>query len=347
MNKAAFYGYMEFFDQKNIDYSDDDVGYCMYVGSKRNLEFGKKAVEYDTEYSFEIRTVLLANNIYKFHHPPPLTFYDFNYINKSTCELLVNKAFYKLTSFVIVLNDWFDLYRNELSREAYSLALYLGRNKYLDLCKEIYDVSESYFFKKLNVTNDSNIYFKQSDYDDIEIIKFRKFTKREIVNNYDIARMCFNHGDRSNLVLSKLINTDYVKYKHLLDEYKPFLLYTKDYIDMSTDTEYFSKNLKYNIIYIRMLIILTDTNDPDLEHSGIGPFSIDIPEYNLYIIAKKYCLELHLKRIMDLYLKHGKLYKILDLENERYVYEEYTELPDVAKCNVLTGDELNPNNIYF
>lgn len=93
-----------------------------------------------------------------------------------------------------------------------------------------------------------------------------------------------------------------------------------------------------NICYINIL-----NNAIGVEDKVTG--YIDVPEFNLYKLAKKYRDKRTIDKIMELYYKNdNKFVKILDIENERYVYEEICEIPYVEDFNPLTGDELNPCN---
>ncbi|CCE89075.1 Piso0_001880 [Millerozyma farinosa CBS 7064] len=212
------------------------------------------------------------------------------------------------------------------------------------------EINETYFMKNLNTRmNYDTLYgIEEYDYECETIVKYRKFSRKEIVDNYDIAKCCFENGDISNLVISKLLACNPDKYSYLFGKYKPFLIYTRTAPLYKYSTFSDVKILKYsylNSIYIDILHEAIDilVSENSMRIHFIETDKIDIPEYTLYKLAVKYRVKEVEDRIMKLYLENNKKFiKILDMENEKYVYEEISEFPETEFFNPIKGDELNP-----
>lgn len=367
MNKLAFYGYLEFFNKNYYVLEDnsenEDLLISIMNGCYRNYKFAELVIDLLINYSecFYVNGILIANNSMKFNNIYPKYLYnDFNY--PDVYHSLIFKNHSDLT-FLCILNDWKDIYdkqNHEIQNyKGYSLALYLNKEYYINHQKSLKcekDIDDSYFFYYLNTNirlircnlfpyeisgyESDNDYFDESEFIDNEDKSHMKnVNKYDIVNNFDIAYKLYLNGDKSNLVLSKIINTDAARYRNIFEKYKPFLIFTRNQFD-TYETDRF-KNICpfsiYNIIYMNIII-------NSVIISGISLNEIDIPEYNLYVIAKKLRNKRVLKKILELYKEHGKLYKIMDLENECYIDppEEILELPEVKNIDLFTGDELNP-----
>lgn len=357
-----------------------DLVISIINGCYRNNKFSEycsdiKIMQYRKDL---INGFLIANNSYKaIEHTNLFIYYDFNYPDHEHA-ILGNKqinCLYDNTEqfiFLCVLNDWRETYNKQIFKKrndiAYSLALYLNKEFYIkhqetlinddkEIDKDVYhhnQVNDGYFFRHLNTniryencnlyppgpwtSYDSDIeYFNESDYiDENDRSHIENVTKYDIVNNFDIAYKLYLNGDRSNIVLSKIVNTDPYKFRDIYKKYNPFLLFTRNEVDLNVFT---SSNplVKYNLSYIRIITSATVGDSLPTRY-------IDIPEYNLYVIAIKLRKKNTIDKILELYKKFGKLFKIMDLEKECYIDppEEIYELPNVKNIDIFTGDELNP-----
>lgn len=367
MNKLAFYGYFEFFNKDygvlEDNFENEDLLTSIMNGCYRNYKFAELAIDllYDYSECLYANCILIANNSMKFTNIPTACIYhDFNY--PDIYHSLIFKDHRDLT-FLCILNDWKDIYDKQNHKKqdyrGYSLALYLNKEYYINHQRNLKsekDIDDSYFFYHLNTNirlRDYNLFpyetsgyesdyefFNESEYiDNEDKSHIDNVNKYEIVNNFDIAYKLYLNGDKSNLVLSKIINTDPKRYRNIFEKYKPFLIFTRNefsFYEMNKFKEIYPFSI-YNITYINIIVT-------SVISAYISTNRIEIPEYNLYVIAKKLRNKKVLKKILELYKKHGKLYKIMDLENECYIDppEEIFELPDVKNIDLFTGDELNP-----
>nr|CAE84955.1 hypothetical protein [Debaryomyces robertsiae] len=340
----ALYGYDEFFKTYKFKETKDD--HLLVRGSYINVDMAVKCIEYCKGYYPEINTILVSNNIIKETFSFDSIFYDFHYPNYETYKILRKNGFSQ--GFVAYIHGWHDLLSdNIIGAMLYSYLLYTKKYESIKhINPEDYlfvgdIVNEIYFFKNLKtiMNLDFNYDIFEEDFNCGTIAKYRNFTKKEIVDNYEIAKCCFENGERSNLVLSKLITCNPRKYDYLLDKYDPFLVYTRNLLKSMITGGKNNKYLYLNICYINILNYAIDVDDVVLE-------SIDIPEYTIYKLAVKYRNYLKIDTIMELYKKNGnKFIKILDMENEKYVYEEISEIPEVEYFDPVKGDELNPYSI--
>lgn len=383
MNALAFYGKTEFFDE---NFESNEYTYLSITnGCYRSIEFTKKALnlievgENEKEYMYGI---LIANNINPKNYDviPEFLFYDFKYPKKDFIknlpETIKKEKMYDII-FLCVLNDWKDIYDSIIknlgdenknlgfNKMGYSLALYQNKEYYINHQKSLdkeneVKLDESTFFCYLNTNNeqfDSNIQPKIEYWNceyEVEYIEETEFlgtiekmdlknkpSKYEIVNNFGVAYNLYRKGDISNLVLSKLISTNPDYFLDVYKKYKPFILFTRKDILLSRMYRYIEANplCFYNIKYINILL------NPVL--MNVSTYSkIPLPEYNLYVIAVKMRNKRIINEILELYKEHGKLYKIMDLKNEKYLdpFEEIYDLPKPKDIDILTGGELNP---YF
>nr|CAE84959.1 hypothetical protein [Millerozyma acaciae] len=357
--RIALYGY------NNLEINEDN-DYLVLRNGYRNFKVITKYIDNLDNYYSEANSILIANNIFIEPYFYQYCYYDFHYPSYETVKKIKKLSINVDISFVCVINKWNDLI-DDLSNIAYSYCLYSNNLNYIKEEKKeieghscVTDMNDTYFFKYLNtcttfdynyeIVNDESL--TEGEY----ISKYRKYNTYQIVNNYDIAECCFKNGEISNLVLSKLICTNPNKYNYLLDKYNVFLLYTRDFIDINSEYIITSKNNEYlylNKLYINILTDVVDSSIYDYNYArddlrNYPNFDIDIPEYTIYKLAIKYRNKKLINKIMDLYHKNNnKFIKILDIENERYVYEEINEIPKVDNFNPLMGDELNPyfNNI--
>lgn len=335
----VLYGYEDFFKTYKFKATEND-DYLIVRGSYLNYKIAEKCKDIIEDYYYELNSILLSNNMINYPLNFNYIYYDFHYPNYETCKFLKQNGCN--VNFVAYINKWYNLVEYQVGPLLYSYCLYTKNLKRIqNENKDSYftrdEIDEKYYFKNLNtiMNIDENYEIEEEDFENETIIKYRKFNKNEIINNYDIAKCCFEHGDVSNLVLSKLITCNPNKYEYLLEKYNPFLLYTRNKIkSMCLRNGYFN----LNICYINIL-----NNAIGVEDKVTG--CINVPEFNLYKLAKKYRNKQTIDKIMELYHKNdNKLIKILDIENERYVYEEIREIPYVQDFNPIKGDELNPYN---
>lgn len=356
MKRLALYGC------NNLTINEDN-DYLVLRNGYRNHKVILKYINDLNNYYSEANSILIANNIFNEPFIYQYCYYDFHYPSYETIKRIKQLSIAVDISLVCVINQWDDLI-DELSDIAYSYCLYTNNSKYINEKREEITghscrikMNDSYFFKYLNTvtTFDYNyeIFNDEIEMKDVYISQYREYTNYEIVNNYDIAECCFKNGVSSNLVLSKLICTNPTKYDYLLDKYNVFLLYTRNFIDIYPGECISSKNNKYlylNKLYINVLLDAIDSSVCDYNYirddlRDYPNFNIDIPEYTIYKLAIKYRNKELANKIMELYKSNdNKFVKILDIENERYVYEEISEIPQAEYFNPFTGDELNP---YF
>lgn len=377
--RDAFYGYVRFFDteRKELEEIDKDENWDLFLnmmnGCFRSVEFLKRCYNlpimeiadhelFDLVVANDLSTTLWCNH----------GWHDFKYANYETCtKMVANGINYGPVAFICVLYDWKDLYRQCIltcrSKKAYSLALYLKREFYVAEQEKLEwreedkerNIDDSYCLRKLNTNNrelETNLWphvYGPWDsildcYDETEAmvegdqLDDKYFTKYNIVNNFDIAYKAYERGDRSNCVLSKLICTAPWKIRDLYKEYRPFLVFCRTKIDNLWWMEKINPLVKYNVLYINMMCAAT------IDGHFYREEEIELPEYNLYVLAKRLRNKRVEKRILELYEVHKKLYKIMDLENETYLspYEEIFELPEPDNIDLITGEELNPYYMY-
>ena len=314
------------------------------------IEHGLKSFNCANDLSFIIDQILVSRGQPKRHSESP--FYDFNYPNFETCKELIenDRDAYHGISFIVVLFDWYELYDKSrpLSDEAYTLALYLKRHKYINEKKEI--VSENLFFEKLDMENidlrnaddkkedhGKKKVYEYNHYEDIDKIGMYdckvEIPKYQIVNRFDSAYSYYKNGDRSNETFSKLFSVDPHEYDKHIGESQFFLVFARHDIPCGfVASEKYSK-FKYNILYIN--ILFPNSTQRYEEY-------IDIPEYNLYVAAVKMNNKPLIKKLLELYKEHGKFYKKMDLEKQSFIDEEIYEIPEVEPLDLITGDILNP-----
>ncbi|CAH2352426.1 hypothetical protein CLIB1423_06S06172 [[Candida] railenensis] len=316
-----------------------------------------------------IDKILISRNQLNRHSESP--FYDFNYPNYETCKELINNDKYSDVDFIIILFDWCDLYdeKRGLSDVALELAHYLKRPKYIKEKKEIEDENEniinSQIPREVGMKVNTNLIFDKLDVENIDIRIVRdtykdyykkktfafnsydyihkiptylnpyipRYTKYEIVNDFDKAYYLYENGDRSNEVLSKLFSEEPDKYDEYMGESEFFLVFARHDIDCRHIKSKKYHKFKYNILYIN--ILFPNSTQPFEEY-------IDIPEYNLYVAAVKMNNKSVIKKLLEFNKEHGKFYKKMDLEKQVYIDEEIYEIPEIEPLNLITGDILNP-----
>ena len=344
----------------------DKYNLYSFAGGGDLLDIIEHALKSSDEFLYAISRkvdkILISRNQINRHYYKP--FYDFNYPSYETCKEFIKNGRYSEVIFIIVLFDWYELYDKKMGLGAgYELALYLKRHKYIEQKIEILNENEKLFkihypdkavtrqldfnsiFDELDIEN-TDIYDDLDDLQDsfnqrlhfvdlysyrdtIPIFENTKYTKYEIVNNFDIAYRAYKNGDRSNEVLSKLFSVG----QGIIGESQFFLIFARHDIDCRyTESKKYYKN-KYNILYIN---ILFPKSTQQFEKY------IDIPEYNLYVAAVKMNNKRIIKRLLNLFEEHGKFYKKMDLEKQIFIDEEIYEIPEVEPLNLITGDILNP-----
>lgn len=357
IDRLCYYGCLSVFDDY-YEQLDENYSYTLAIGSRRNLEFAKKCMELDTLTSdgyMEPYGVLLSKNIVLNLQadlnisPYPKAWFEFNYPKPELCIKFKDIEPLCL-DFLGVLYDNKELLNDTLSDVAYSLALNQGKTQYI---KDERDIDDTYFIRHLNIILDGSYLDREQmrdngiydtyENDDYENIHTGIYSDNEVFINYDKAISNYNNNIKSNIVLSKLFasNTTYI---NLLKTENFFLMYTRnnfeDY-DIRRTSEYCNNYLIiYNILYIKILSsIVEDLYKPyNVKH-------ILIPEYSIFELALKYNKKDVIDKIMELYHINGnKFIKILDMKNQKYVYEEISEIPERKIFNPLIGDEFN--NIY-
>lgn len=284
--------------------------------------------------------------------PYPKAWFEFNYPRPELC--LKFKDIEPLClDFLGVLYDYKELLNDKLTDVAYSLALNLGKTQYI---KERRDIDDIYFIKHLNIVLDGD--FKDRDditEEDVYLGEKKEHYKNmhtgiysddEVLINYDKARSNFNNGIKTNTVLSKLVASSH-HYSNICKNHNFFLVYTRNnfkWASTSVTIGYPTNNYLavYNIIYIYIQILSSVVEDL------YKPYNLNdilIPEYSIFELALKYNKKDVIDRIMELYHKNdNKFIKILDMKNQKYVYEKIQKIPERKIFNPLIGDEFN--NIY-
>lgn len=352
IGRLCYYGCLSVFDNYYVklnDYYADNI----IAGSKRNLEFAKKSMELNTltDYTYmHIYSVLLSKNIILDLQtdlnlsPDPKAWFEFNYPKPELCLKFKNRKYLYL-DFLGVLYDNKELLNDKLSDVAYSLALNLGKMQYIKDKREIDDV---YFIKHLNIILDGDFRDREELAEEDIYENHKKehyknihtgiYCDNEVMINYDKARSNFNNNVKTNIVLSKLTSSS-ENYNYLFKTHDFFLIYTRNNLQI---TSYSFNNylIVYNIIYIKILSSVVE----DLYQ----PYNLDdilIPEYSIFELALKYNKKDVINRIMELYHKNDDMFiKILDMKNQKYVYEKIQKIPERKIFNPLIGDEFN--NIY-
>lgn len=358
IGRLCYYGCLSVFDDY-YDKLDLEYEHNIIAGSKRNLEFAKKSVELNTltdDIYCIIFGILLSKNIILDLqtdldlYPYPKPWFEFNYPKPELCVKFKDIKPLCL-DFLGVLYDNKELLNDKLSDVAYSLALNLGKTQYI---KDKRDIDDVYFIKHLNIVLDGDfrdreelaeedIYenFKREHYKNIHT---GIYSDNEVLINYDKARSNFNNNVKTNTVLSKLVASSY-QYSDLFKTQDFFLIYTRNNFQwasylMRIGYSFNNYLINYNIIYIKILSSVIE----DL----YKPYNVDdilIPEYSIFELALKYNKKDVIDKIMELYHRNGDMFiKILDMKNQKYVYEQIQKIPERKIFNPLIGDEFN--NIY-
>lgn len=312
----------------------------------------------------EIKSIIYChevNLIDDYFGIPYVTIHDFNYMPYNILKLYKIKP--PFVAITCIINDWRDLYNtlgfSYRDKYIYSAALY-SKNKYYIEHQESLDPNydekyfrKSCFFYKLININYKNAFNEGRNYGIFDLDCYDEFYLRdvdthidvsnvsnhEIVNNFDIAYRRYLSGDRSNLVLSKIISFNSQYFIEIFKKYKPFLLFTRN---IFVNPKICSDNYNictYNCNYIKLLSGVMFDNVFELDEDFIL-------EYSIYKIAVKFRVDDIVLKIQQLFIKNKKIYKILDFKNECY-YDppiELLELPIVGDVDLFKGDELNP---YF
>lgn len=260
--------------------------------------------------------------------PDPKAWFEFNYPKPELCIKFKNRKSLYL-DFLGVLYDNKELLNDKLSDVAYSLALNQGKTQYI---KDKRDIDDTYFIKHLNIILDGDFRDREELAEEDIYENFKKehyknihngiYSDDEVMINYDKARSNFNNNVKTNTVLSKLTASS-DNYDHLLSTHDFFLIYTRNNLQF---TSYSFNNylIIYNIIYIKILSSVVE----DL----YNPYNVNdilIPEYSIFELALKYNKKDVIDKIMELYHKNGDMFiKILDMKNQKYVYEKIQKIPE-------------------
>lgn len=346
IDRLCYYGCLSVFDNY-YEKLDENYSYTLAIGSRRNLKFARKCMEFQTltiDGYMDAYAVLLSKNIVLDLQA------DFNISPYPELCIKFRDIEPLYLDFLGVLFGYGELLNNKLSDIAYSLALNLGKTQYI---KDRRDIDDVYFIKHLNIILDGSYWDREQmrnddtyllgEKGDYESLHKGIYTDYEVMINYDKALSNFNNNNKTNIVLSKLFasNSTYI---NLLKTDNFFLMYTrnnfKDY-DIKRTSSYCNNYLIiYNILYIQILSSVVE----DL----YKPYNVNhilIPEYSIFELALKYNKQDVIDKIMELYYINGdKFIKILDMKNQKYVYEEIDEIPIRKNFNLLVGDEFN--NIY-
>lgn len=357
IDRLCYYGCLSVFDDYYYKL-DLEYEHNIIAGSKRNLEFAKKSMELNTltdDIYCIIFGILLSKNIILDLqtdldlYPYPKPWFEFNYPKPELCVKFKDIKPLCL-DFLGVLYDNKELLNDELTDVAYSLALNLGKNQYI---KEKRNIDDVYFIRHLNIILDGSYLDREQmrdngiydtyEKDDYKNIHTGIYSDNEVMINYDKAVSNYNNNIKNNIVLSKLFasNSTYI---NLLKTDNFFLMYTRNNLedyDIRRTSNYCNNYLViYNVLYVQILSSVVE----DL----YKPYNVNhilIPEYSIFELALKYNKQDVIKRIMELYHKNNDMFiKILDMKNQKYVYEEIDEIPKRKIFNPLVGDEFN--NIY-
>lgn len=358
IGRLCYYGCLsvfdDYYDKLNIDYEHNII-----AGSKRNLEFAKKSMELETltddVYNIIVSFLLSKNIILDLQtdldlYPYPKAWFEFNYPKPELCLKYKNIKSLCL-DFLGVLYDYRELLYDSLSDVAYSLALNLGKTQYI---KDERNIDDVYFIKHLNIVLDGDFRDREELTEEDIFSTFSKthfknihkgiYPDNEVMVNYDKARSNFNNNVKTNIVLSKLVASSY-HYSDLFKTQDFFLIYTRNNFQwasylMRIGYSFNNYLINYNIIYIKILSSVIE----DL----YKPYNVDdilIPEYSIFELALKYNKKDVIDKIMELYHRNGDMFiKILDMKNQKYVYEKIQKIPERKIFNPLIGDEFN--NIY-
>lgn len=200
--------------------------------------------------------------------------------------------------------------------------------------------SDKLKYDDLNISYDYYDYFTGDVHCNINNVTDKKLIKcihHGIMVNPNFAKRLLNYGNKQfkNKCISSIFSRGPLSSLEYFDSNTFITYYSYNFTRSFPISKYCEivENFKYNFIYN---MILRNFKVHDI-------IVLDIPEYTSYVAACKIGNVHFIKHIEEMYEEVGHFIKILDLENEEYVYEIIHDKPKVD----LDFSIINPYNMDF
>lgn len=384
MHKYAYYGETIAFKRmaKDNDVIDDFINtiyYCINEGCKRNFSFAeyihKNFKFLNLDYKKSITATYLKKGIFETNLY--IDQYDYGlygeFPKKSLDKLINHEEIHDILAYVITLNGWSEYVNKIKKKEEYHIEQIVNELKFDNLFnvkEEVLGITPCFFIPiktnytlkeqfdveifRYNTDKDENYFIENIEQEFLNVYNYAQYEEKYMLeekelNEYNIykdvrfAIQAYTKNIFLNECISKFVEVNPIQSIDIVKKHKPFLKLNGTFDDRKVIDEYekIDKNYKYNILYTYIIYYAFDFKmmhylDEFIEYSLIEAI-IDSCNLVAFVLLERQ------------YNKNKKCYKILDIENSKYLEKgenidlDFKEIKNKIKFNA----KIYKNNCYI